>query len=210
MLEYQAIFWQYLTPIPLMTLKCLIGLLQVRAASVPKPSSMFPSLPVRTGSAPEVSSKQNGLLSFTRNGVQSSLPDLHVTLRKGKGKPTESLNAHASLGSNIMPSDLRHSWACESSYQSQFPTGGTKSANYVDLSFKKDERFNWEPGCGTPRPQSSLLDLQNAFRKSDVRRKFHENFSETNPDLRENHTRGRKHEFGGINAQVFRGATIVD
>ena len=101
-----------------MTLKCLGGLLQVRAASVPKPSSMFPSLPVRTGSAPEVSSKQNALLSFTRNGVQSSLPDLHVTLRKGKAKPTGSLNAQASLRSNIMPSDLRHSWACESSYQS--------------------------------------------------------------------------------------------
>ena len=192
------------------TLKCPSGLLQVRVASLPKPSSMFPSLPVRTGSAPEVSSKQNALLSFTRNGVQSSLPDLHVTLRKGKGKPTGSLNAHESLRSNIMPSDLRHSWACESSYQSQFPTGVARSANYVDLSFKKDARFNWEPGCGTPRPQSSLLDLQNAFRKSDVRRKFHENFPETNPDLRENHTRGRKHEFGGINAQVFRGATIVD
>ena len=118
-----------------------------------------------------------------------------------------------------MPSDLRHSWACESSYQSQFPTGGAKSANHFDLSFKKDHfdlsfkkdaRFNWEPGCGTPRPQSSLLDLQNAFRKSDVRRKFHDNFPETNPDLRENHTRGKKHEFNGINAQVFRGAAIVD
>ena len=193
-----------------MILKYLSCLLQVKAASIPKPSSMFPSLSVRTGSAPEMSSRQDAALSFTRNGVQSSLPDLHVTLRKGKAKPTGSLNAHASLKSNIMPTDLRHSWACESSYQSQFPIGGVKSANHFDLSFKKDARFNWEPGCGTPRPQSSLLDLQNAFRKSDVRRKFHENFPETNPDLRENHTRGRKHEFGGINAQVLRGAAIID
>ena len=47
-----------------------------------------------------------------------------------------------------------------SSYASQFPV--------YDLSEKKDLRFSWEPGCGLPRPQSCLLDLQNSFIKSEV------------------------------------------
>ena len=171
---------------------------------------MFPLLPVRNSSAPDMSSKLRTSLQFTQDGVKSSLPDLHITLRRTKSKPVGGLDAHTSLKSNFMPGDLRHSWTCESSYKSQFPSGGSRSASHVDMSFKRDARFNWEPGCGTPRPQTSLLELQNAFSKSEVRRKFHEEFSETNPDLRENIISGKKHEFSGVNAQIFRGSAVFD
>ncbi|ELU01610.1 hypothetical protein CAPTEDRAFT_227900 [Capitella teleta] len=79
----------------------------------------------------------------------------------------------------------------------------------VDLTFKNDSHFNWKPGSGTPRPQTILLDLQNSFIKSDVRKNFRQKFPENLPDLRENITRGKKHSFGNFNAQVLRGTHIV-
>ncbi len=113
------------------------------------------------------------------------------------------INSHHldTKSSNLMPTNLRHSWAGGSAYNSQFAV--------VDMSFKTDDRFNWSAGSGMPRPQSTLLQIQDSFSKSDVRKKFHERFPETNPDLRENILFGKKHEFSGMNAQILRGTPIV-
>ena len=98
----------------------------------------------------------------------------------------------------------RHSWAPGSSYKNQFP-----GVNHVDMSYKNDARFQWTAGCGTPRPQTSLIQIQDSFSKSDARQRFHTNFPETNPDLRENLIFGRKHQFDGVNAQILRGTPVV-
>jgi hypothetical protein len=66
-------------------------------------------------------------------------------------------------------------------------------------------RFSWEPGCGHPRPQSTLLDIQNSFTKSGTRKMFHGRFSESNPDLRENIVKGKKHSFFGMSGQIIHG-----
>ena len=90
---------------------------------------------------------------------------------------------------------------------------GSSSARFasrsLDLSFKDDDRFNWKVGCGTPRPQSRLLDIQNSFSKTQAKKDFLARFPERNPDLRENLTRGKKHEFDGFNAQILRGTPVV-
>ncbi|KAH3868327.1 hypothetical protein DPMN_031470 [Dreissena polymorpha] len=85
----------------------------------------------------------------------------------------------------------------DSAYKAQFPA--------YHIGYKHDARFQWEPGYGTPRPQTSLLKLQNKFEKTEVRKKFLSQFSESNPDLRENITRGKKHSFWGINGQLIHG-----
>jgi hypothetical protein len=79
----------------------------------------------------------------------------------------------------------------------------------VDMTHKNDARFQWKPGCGTPRPQTLLLELQDSFTKSEARKQFRQRFPENLPDLRENLVTGRKHEFGNFNAQVLRGTPIV-
>ncbi|XP_070535443.1 uncharacterized protein [Ptychodera flava] len=56
---------------------------------------------------------------------------------------------------------------------------------------------------GTPRQQSSLGKIQDSFTKTDTHRKFHATFSETNPDLRDNITKGKTHTFQGDNAYVW-------
>ena len=99
------------------------------------------------------------------------------------------------------PTDF--SWNMKSAYADLHP-----GAASVDMSFKNDRRFNWKAGTGDPRPQTSLLQLQNAFTKSDARKKFHRQFYEINPDLRENIFRGKQHEFNGMNAQVLRGTPV--
>ena len=112
-----------------------------------------------------------------------------------------SSNQFASKSSNFMPSDFSASWAPKSAYESQFK---------VDMSFKQEPRFDWKPGSGTPRPQSSLLDIQDGFSKSESRKMFRRQFPENLPDLRENIVLGRKHEFDSMNAQVLRGTTLVE
>ncbi|KAL8564687.1 hypothetical protein ACOMHN_004180 [Nucella lapillus] len=101
-----------------------------------------------------------------------------------------------SLSSNFMPMGIRGS-AFSTSYQNQFPV--------ADLGYKRDAHFDWQPGSGLPRPQTSLLRIQDTFVKSDVRRKFHDVFPETNPELRFNIIKGKKHSFGGFNAQLIHG-----
>ncbi|CAD5119626.1 DgyrCDS8221 [Dimorphilus gyrociliatus] len=114
-----------------------------------------------------------------------------------------SRNMFSSKSSNLVPTNLKTSWQNASAYESQFGMN-TERQQY-------DPRFDWEPGSGTPRPQSRLLQIQNSFSKTDSRKEFHRKFPETNPDLRENIIFGRKHDFSpsGINAQVLRGAQAV-
>ncbi|WAR04868.1 CG031-like protein [Mya arenaria] len=109
---------------------------------------------------------------------------------------SEYRNEFSSKGTNFIPSNLQHSLSFESAYKAQFP---------VHRIGYKDDRFSWQPGHGTPRPQTSLLDIQNSFEKTAVRRNFLGHFSESNPDLRQNITRGKKHNFWGINGQLIHG-----
>lgn len=81
---------------------------------------------------------------------------------------------------------------------------------HVDMTYKNDERFQWKPGCGVPRPQTSLLAIQDSFTKSAVRKKFLQRFPENLPDLRENILKGKKHTFGSMNSQILRGTPMVD
>ncbi|XP_033733291.1 LOW QUALITY PROTEIN: uncharacterized protein C7orf31-like [Pecten maximus] len=111
---------------------------------------------------------------------------------------TEYHDEYRSLSSNIAPTNLRHSMQFSTAYQNQFP-------NYHDLTYKQDPRFMWEPGFGSPRPQTDLVKMQDRFSKSSVRKKFHSCFSESNPDLRENIISGKKHTFFGMNAQNLHG-----
>lgn len=111
---------------------------------------------------------------------------------------TEYRDEFGSLSTNFAPSNLRHSYTFQTAYESQFP-------KYQHIGYKADNRFNWEPGHGAPRPQSTLLNIQDSFSKSDVRRNFHGQFKEENPDLRMNVISGKKHVFDGMNAQVLHG-----
>lgn len=110
---------------------------------------------------------------------------------------SEYRNEFSSNGTNFIPSNLHNSLSYDSAYKSQFP------AHHI--GYKHDSRFDWSPGNGVPRPQTSLLDIQNQFEKSQVRRNFHSQFSESNPDLRSNITKGKKHHFWGINGQLIHG-----
>lgn len=106
-----------------------------------------------------------------------------------------------SKSTNFMPANGEFS---SSAYKKQFP-------NYsVDMSFKQDERFQWKAGSGTPRPQTSLLQIQDSFSETDVKKKFRQQFPENLPDLRENIAAGKKHQFGSLNAQILRGTPIVE
>ena len=111
---------------------------------------------------------------------------------------TEYRDEFGSLSSNVAPTNLRHSFSLKSAYESQFPV-------YNHIGYKDDMRFSWEPGCGHPRPQSTLLDIQNSFTKSGTRKMFHGRFSESNPDLRENIVKGKKHSFFGMSGQIIHG-----
>lgn len=128
---------------------------------------------------------------------------LNMTTRKPRARGTTTLDTeyrdeYRSMSSNFAPTNLNHSMQFVTAYQNQFPT-------YHDLSYKQDPRFLWEPGFGSPRPQTNLLRIQDRFSKSSARRKFHGSFSESNPDLRENIVSGKKHTFFGLNAQNLHG-----
>ncbi|XP_062592501.1 uncharacterized protein LOC134253941 [Saccostrea cucullata] len=111
---------------------------------------------------------------------------------------TEYRDEFGSLSSNVAPTNLRHSYTFQTAYESQFP-------KYHHIGYKSDDRFNWEPGHGVPRPQSTLLQIQDSFSKTDIRRNFHSQFKENNPDLRMNIIQGKKHVFDGMDAQVLHG-----
>jgi hypothetical protein len=110
---------------------------------------------------------------------------------------SEYRNEFSSKGTNFIPSNLHNSLSYDSAYKAQFPNH--------HIGYKHDPRFSWQPGHGLPRPQTSLLEQQNRFEKSSVRRKFHNQFPESNPDLRQNITSGKKHDFYGISGQLLHG-----
>ena len=110
---------------------------------------------------------------------------------------SEYRNEFSSKGTNFIPSNLENSISFESAYKAQFPAH--------DIGYKRDARLDWQPGHGMPRPQTSLLNIQNRFEKSSVRRSFLSQFSESNPDLRDNITKGKKHNFYGLSGQIIHG-----
>ncbi|KAL3836233.1 hypothetical protein ACJMK2_021672 [Sinanodonta woodiana] len=114
------------------------------------------------------------------------------------GDGTEYRDEFGSRSSNFMPANLKNSLSLKTAYEQQFPV-------YNHIGYKYDPRFSWEPGHGTPRPQTTLLEIQNRFSKSSVIRKFQSQFPENNPDLRENITNGKKHNFYGLSGQVLHG-----
>lgn len=110
---------------------------------------------------------------------------------------SEYRNEFSSKGTNFIPSNLQHSLSFDSAYKAQFPVH--------HIGYKNDARFQWQPGYGEPRPQTSLVKMQDSFDKTSIRRNFLGKFSESNPDLRQNITRGKKHDFWGINGQLIHG-----
>ncbi|XP_063306777.1 sperm-associated microtubule inner protein 4 [Pelobates fuscus] len=53
------------------------------------------------------------------------------------------------------------------------------------------------------RPRTASLELQDSYIKSEVCKKFHQNFPEKTKDLRKNHYSGKKHTFYGFNSFYF-------
>ncbi|CAH1241854.1 C7orf31 [Branchiostoma lanceolatum] len=66
-------------------------------------------------------------------------------------------------------------------------------------------RMTWRPGTGTPRPQTSLLKIQESFSKTDAHKKFHQSFEDKQADLRDNSPIGtsNKHYFSGFNSYYW-------
>lgn len=113
----------------------------------------------------------------------------------GIGKPDLFASKSSTLGIGATPYDnFKSSYAFDNEAKSQAP--------------KNDLRYSWEPGCGVPRPQTSLLNIQNSFSKTGAFKSLRSSFPESNPSLIDNINSGRKHNFGSLNAQVLRGALI--
>lgn len=184
----------------------------VRPAAIPKiTQEMFENTTqaLRLCSAPTGVSRHEASLTLRPETSPSVRPGLAETGVRNSLHLTPTSNwsgrgQYASRLTDVSTGGLRHSWAGEPGYNSQFKTG------QLDLAYKKDPRFGWEPGSGIPRPQTKLLNIQDSFSKSEARKKFHQQFPETNPDLRENIVAGKKHTFGGLNAQILRGAAVTE
>ena len=144
-------------------------------------------LPVRASSfiLPQESSTGPTMARSPRRRAYSSLD-------------TEYKDEFSSHSTNVVPSNLKYSLNFASSYGNQFP-------NYSNLGYKHDSRLLWEPGHGAPRPQTKLLDVQDSFNKTELRKRFHSTFCETNPDLRENIINGKKHTFYGVPSASLHG-----
>ena len=164
--------------------------------------------------------KASSLQKHSSSAVEDPFNNYPVNIRPQPRMPRSKTSSHPlistgrsmnggvlqkSQSSNFLPSNLRHSWSYQSSYQDQH-TGDDP----IDMTYKQDPRFKWQLGCGTPRPQTSLLKLQDAFNKSEVKRKFYQRFGDNAPDLRENLVMGKKHSFGGMNAQIMRGTPVIE
>ncbi|CAM4594605.1 sperm-associated microtubule inner protein 4 [Lepidochelys kempii] len=61
----------------------------------------------------------------------------------------------------------------------------------------------WIPNSGVPRPQTSLLELQDSFSKTGAHKRFHNSIKGEAKDLRDNIHEGRRHTFYGFNAFYF-------
>lgn len=160
-------------------------------------------------SSPEFEAMQRSMSAFdpsrTQKGLDnsncfSSLSDVDKLFLSQRSK-NASQNLFESKQSNLgMGASSFDTY--RSSYGDQFVPG---SAPATGRSARYD---NWEPGSGVPRPQTSLIALQNSFSKSAVHRKLNSEFPERNPSLLKNIDRGRKHEFDALNAQVLRGTLV--
>ena len=124
-------------------------------------------------------------------------PRRHVRRPSTSDTDTEYRDEFGSKSSNFIPTNLKYVPSFRTSYENQFP--------YHDIGYKSDDVFKWEAGCGWPRPQTTLLDIQDSFRKSEVRKRFHSMFCEEAPDLRQNLHQGKKHTFNGVNGQLIHG-----
>lgn len=129
----------------------------------------------------------------------ASLTDNEKIMLGKRGRAPEMKNLFDSKSSNLgIGATSYDTFKSTYSRDNQFRSPATA----VDL------RYSWEPGCGTPRPQTSLINLQNGFSKTEVHKNLREKFPESNPNLIDNIARGRKHTFGSLNAQVLRGTLI--
>ncbi|XP_038596798.1 uncharacterized protein C7orf31 homolog [Tachyglossus aculeatus] len=54
------------------------------------------------------------------------------------------------------------------------------------------------------RPQTSLMERQDSFSKTDMHRRFHESIQQSKKDLRDNHRFGRRYKFYGFHSFYFR------
>uniref|UniRef100_A0A8C3T6M6 Chromosome 7 open reading frame 31 n=1 Tax=Chelydra serpentina TaxID=8475 RepID=A0A8C3T6M6_CHESE len=61
----------------------------------------------------------------------------------------------------------------------------------------------WIPNSGVPRPQTSLLELQDSFSKTGAHKRFHNSIKGEAKDLRDNIHEGRRHTFYGFNSFYF-------
>uniref|UniRef100_A0A8C4YK85 Sperm microtubule inner protein 4 n=1 Tax=Gopherus evgoodei TaxID=1825980 RepID=A0A8C4YK85_9SAUR len=61
----------------------------------------------------------------------------------------------------------------------------------------------WIPNSGVPRPQTSLLELQDSFSKTGAHKRFHNSITGEAKDLRDNIHEGRRHTFYGFNSFYF-------
>uniref|UniRef100_F6ZKQ1 Uncharacterized protein n=1 Tax=Ciona intestinalis TaxID=7719 RepID=F6ZKQ1_CIOIN len=61
----------------------------------------------------------------------------------------------------------------------------------------------WRSQPGTPYTQSSLMDIQNNWSKSDAHRRLHESLPETAPDLSSIKHREKRHKFYGFHSYHF-------
>ncbi|KAL5010406.1 hypothetical protein ScPMuIL_012711 [Solemya velum] len=138
---------------------------------------------VRAKSEYDLSAERGKLNEFSR---------LYRRRASSSAENTEYKDEFSSHSTNFAPTNLRHAMTYQTAYQNQFPTYS------IGVN---DERFTWEPGTNSPRPQSKLIKMQDGFHKSGVRRSFHCTFSESAPDLRENLTSGKQHRFYGVHCQ---------
>uniref|UniRef100_A0A8D0HEE2 Sperm microtubule inner protein 4 n=1 Tax=Sphenodon punctatus TaxID=8508 RepID=A0A8D0HEE2_SPHPU len=61
----------------------------------------------------------------------------------------------------------------------------------------------WIPNSGEPHPQTTLLELQDSFTKTEAYKRFHETIKGETRDLRDNIHEGRRHSFYGFNSFYF-------
>ncbi|XP_066485241.1 sperm-associated microtubule inner protein 4 [Tiliqua scincoides] len=61
----------------------------------------------------------------------------------------------------------------------------------------------WIPNCGVAHPQTKLLDIQDAFTKTDTIKRLRELTKGGIRDLRDHDREGKKHKFQGIDARFF-------
>jgi hypothetical protein len=144
-------------------------------------------------SRPRTAPEGSFLPQFSKRYSYHSYQQPEIQTARASGPPTTSKTSSLTRSQSMYDSG-----ACSARYTSRS----------LDLNYKDDEFFNWKVTSGYPRPQSRLLDIQNSFTKTQAKRDFLARFPERNPDLRENITRGKKHDFDGFNAQILRGTPV--